>query len=139
MKTWLLDTGPLVAWLDAADEWHERVAAALAPFRGRLSTTGVVIAETMHFLGPAPGGPASLGEFLRTSRTAVFDFCQPDSVAAAAGLMSKYADTPMEFADATLVLLADALEVRDVLTLDFRGFTVFRDGRGRPFRSVLAP
>jgi hypothetical protein len=51
--------------------------------------------------------------------------------------MQKFATVPMDFADATLVLLADALSVRDVLTLDRRGFRVFRDLRRRPFRLVL--
>jgi uncharacterized protein len=52
-------------------------------------------------------------------------------------LMRKYADTPMDFADATLVLLADELRVVDVLTLDRRGFSTYRTARGKPFRRVL--
>ena len=40
--------------------------------------------------------------------------------------MAKYFDTPMDYADATLVLLADRLEVLDILTLDRRGFSVYR-------------
>ena len=51
--------------------------------------------------------------------------------------MEKYADTPMDFADATLVLLAEALGQNEILTLDRRGFTVFRTRRGRQFRRVL--
>ena len=51
--------------------------------------------------------------------------------------MEKYADTPMDFADATLVLLAEALGQSEILTLDRRGFSVFRTRRGRPFRRVL--
>jgi predicted nucleic acid-binding protein len=37
--------------------------------------------------------------------------------------LEKYSDTPMDYADATLVLLAEALEVHEVLTLDRRGFS----------------
>jgi hypothetical protein len=55
----------------------------------------------------------------------------------AAGLMERYADTPMDFADATLVLLAEALGVFDVLALDRRGFSTYRTAGGRPFRLVL--
>ena len=43
----------------------------------------------------------------------------------------------MDFADATLVLLAGALEVRDVLTLDRRGFSAYRTEDGIGFRPVL--
>jgi predicted nucleic acid-binding protein len=43
----------------------------------------------------------------------------------------------MDFADATLVLLAEALGQHEILTLDRRGFSVFRTRRGRPFRRPL--
>jgi predicted nucleic acid-binding protein len=51
--------------------------------------------------------------------------------------MEKYADLPMDYADATLVLLAERLGVFDLLTLDRRGFTVFRSSRGQHFSLVL--
>ena len=51
--------------------------------------------------------------------------------------MQKYADTPMDFADATLVLLAEALDLRDVLTLDRRGFSTYRTRRRRSLGLVL--
>jgi hypothetical protein len=50
----------------------------------------------------------------------------------AAELMEKHADTPMEFADATLVLMAEALELKDVFTLDRRGFSAYGTRDGRP-------
>jgi predicted nucleic acid-binding protein len=43
----------------------------------------------------------------------------------------------MVFADATLVLLAELLEVSDVLTLDRRGFATYRTRPGKPFRPAL--
>lgn len=43
----------------------------------------------------------------------------------------------MDYADGTLVLLADALGVPDVLTLDRRGFSTYRTNRNRPLRLVL--
>jgi len=58
-------------------------------------------------------------------------------VLAAAQLMDKYADTPMDFADATLVLAAGDLGVTDVLTLDRRGFSTYRTAKRKAFRLVL--
>jgi hypothetical protein len=49
-------------------------------------------------------------------------------------LMKKYRDTPMDDADATLVLLAADLSVADILTLDRRGFSTYRPPNGRAFR-----
>jgi hypothetical protein len=61
------------------------------------------------------------------------------SLRAAVALMKQYRDTPMDFADATLVLLAEELGLLDILTLDRRGFSTYRIGRGRAFRLVLPP
>ncbi len=53
---------------------------------------------------------------------------------ALAALMEKYADRPMDFADASLLWLADALGIPDVATLD-SGFHVYRTKRGRALRN----
>ena len=137
MRTWLLDTGPLVAYLDARDPAHAGVAACLDRFTGDLLTTSAVITEAMYFVTPHRAGPRLLAEFVAASRLTVFDLTQPARLTEAAGLMEKYSDLPMDFADATLVLLAEQLEVVEVLSLDRRGFTVFRTRDGKPFRLVL--
>ncbi len=56
---------------------------------------------------------------------------------AAVSLMEQYHDTPMDFADATLLLLAEALHVRDILTLDRRGFSAYRTRERQALRMVL--
>ncbi len=137
MKTWLVDTGPLVAYLDASDPAHTEVAIRLDEFSGQLATTGAVITEAMHLLGAGRNGPRLLAELVATSAMQVYDLCQPPELHEAVQLMEKYADTPMDFADATLVLLAEGLDVHDVLTLDRRGFSVYRTRRGRHLRPVL--
>ncbi len=50
--------------------------------------------------------------------------------------MSTYRDLPMDYADASLVALAEALDTDLVLTTDRRDFSVYRIGRHRPFRIV---
>ncbi len=51
-------------------------------------------------------------------------------------LMEKYRNIPMDFADATLVVLAEELETEWVFTLDRRGFSVYRMRRNRAFRVI---
>lgn len=51
--------------------------------------------------------------------------------------MEAYRDTPMDFGDATLVVLAERLNCPDILTLNERDFRTFRYGRNRRFRLVL--
>lgn len=100
MRAWLLDTGTLVAYLDAR-------------------------------------GPALLAEFVDQSGLRIEDFSDATSLAEAARRMEKYRNLPMDYADATLVLLAERLRLFDILTLDRRGFSVYRTARGKHLTLVL--
>ena len=51
--------------------------------------------------------------------------------------MERYDNVPMDYADATLLLLAEGLGIEDLLTLDRRGFSAFRTRDGRALRLVL--
>jgi predicted nucleic acid-binding protein len=139
LKAWILDTGPLVAYLDASERQHARVAARLDVFTGQLLTTTAVITEAMHFLATDRRGPAILADFVAQSGLQIFDFSEAAALAEAARRMEKYANLPMDYADATLVLLAERLDVFEILTLDYRGFTVFRSSKGKRFSMVLPP
>lgn len=134
MKSLLLDTGPLVAYLDSRDPSHAGVVQYIDTFSGGFHTTGAVITEAMHFVGVAMDGPVLLAEFVTSSGMRVHDLAQPGDLRAAAALITKYSDTPMDYADATLVLLAQRIDVLDVLTLDRRGFSVFRTPKGQFLR-----
>jgi len=135
--TWLVDTGPLVAFLDASDPAHEEVVSALRPFRGQLVTTSAVITEAMHFVAADRRGPHLLAELVAASSMVIYDLARLPELHEAVSLMEKYSDTPMDYADATLLLLAEALECENILTLDRRGFTTFRTRHGKPLRLVL--
>lgn len=132
-----MDTGPFVAYLDAGDPEHGAVVACLDAFHGQLTTTSAVITEAMHFVTADRSGARLLAEFIAASRTGVYDLCRAPELLEATSLMEKYFDTPMDFADATLVLLAEALDVREILTLDRRGFSTYRTRRRHGFRLVL--
>jgi predicted nucleic acid-binding protein len=137
VKGWLADTGPLVTYLNAADPAHHKVAEALDAFKGQLFTTGAVITEAMHLVAASPSGPKLLAEFVSAAGVQVFDLAQPAALHAATTLMEKYADTPMDYADATLVLLAEHLNCFDIITLDRQGFAAYRGTRNKAFRLVL--
>ena len=137
MKTWLLDTGPLVAYLVTSEKEHPQVVARLDTFTGQLVTTNAVITEAMHFVVKARKGPALLAEFVAQSGLQVMDFSQAGDLAEAARRMEKYVNLPMDYADATLVLLGERLKVFEILTLDRRGFSVYRTARGKRFTLLL--
>ena len=139
MKPWLLDTGPIVAYLDSDDSFHEAAGAALDGFKGEFVTTTAVITEVMHFVKRRPRGPGQFADFLEASGIRVHDYCQASAVRRAVSLMEKYVDTPMDFADASLILLGEDLRLYSICTLDQRGFSVFRSPSGKQFGIVLEP
>ena len=106
-------------------------------FTGALATTSAVVTETMHFVAPARSGPRRLAEFISASGTDVYNFCGAQELRAAVSLIEQYRDTPMDLADATLLLLAEALGVRDILTLDRRGFSTYRTRERKALRMIL--
>ena len=134
----LLDTGPLVTLLDRSEPDHGRVSRFLSRLQGqRLLTTGAVITEAFHFLADIREGPEKLAAFLEGSGIETRDAFTPAALSAAARLMTKYSDTPMDFSDATLVWLAEQTGIDRVLTLDRRGFSTYRFGRSRRFKLLL--
>jgi predicted nucleic acid-binding protein len=133
----IVDTGALVALFDKNDPAHELVRTGWAPLIGRFVTTGAVITETLHFLQPIKGGAEALAGLLRKGLVAVDDAFTQSRSDEAVGLMARYSDIPMDFADATLVLLAERLATPNILTLDERGFRTFRFSGKRHFRLVL--
>jgi uncharacterized protein len=61
-----------------------------------------------------------------------------DELAALEALMHRYADRPMDFADATLVHLAERDGLRTILTVDHSDFETYRIGRSAKFRILPA-
>lgn len=125
----------MVAFLDASDQYHDQVREQLNGHRGGFCTTSAIIFEAMHFLSVRLEAAERLVGFLAGSRTQILD--PTGQLALCISLMRKYADTPMDFGDATLVWAAGAIAVYDVCTLDFRGFSIFRAPSGKPFNLVL--
>ncbi len=125
MRSILLDTGVFVALLDKSEKNHERCVAFLKEFRGKLFTTEPVLTETLYLLGPSIKAQRACIDFLLKGGAALIPQSK-ESLSFAASLMEKYEDIPMDFADATLVSLAEEIDVVEILTLDRRGFGVYR-------------
>ena len=137
MKTWLLDAGPMVMLLDVRAPEHELVSTSMDRFQGHLVTTSAIITEVFHLVRRYPHGPERILEFMSVTGLSVVECCQAERLKNAVTLMRRYRDTPMDFADATLVLLADELGQYHICTLDRRGFSTFRTPKGKRFSLVI--
>jgi len=127
----LCDSGPLIALFDPSERSHDHCRAALQEFRGRFVTSWPVLTEVFHFLD-RPVGRTQLWDFVLSDAVRVEEVLKSD-LARMRALMEQYADLPMDFADASLVALAERLRVFRVFTLDRRGFAVFRPRHAESF------
>lgn len=135
MRSVLFDVGVFVALLDKSEKNHERCVAFLKEFRGRLFTTEPVLTETLYLLGPSIKAQRACIDFLLKGGVTLIPQSR-ESLSRASALMEKYEDVPMDFADATLVSLAEEIDVVEVLTLDRRGFSTYRI-RGKTAFKIL--
>lgn len=125
MRSALLDTGALVALLDKSEKNHERCVNFLKDFRGRLLTTEPVLTEALYLLGPSIQNQKICIDFILKGG-AILVPQSSESLSRRVALMQKYSDLPMDFADATLVALAEEIGTEEIFTLDKRGFLAYR-------------
>jgi predicted nucleic acid-binding protein len=125
----LVDTGPLVALFDPMDGAHRRSVAVLKRLDEALATTVPVLTEAFHLLTPDSPGAQRLMDFVDDGGVSVW-FLDDAGLARAFELMRRYANVPMDFADATLVTAAEALSMRKVFTIDRKDFGAYRLRRG---------
>jgi uncharacterized protein len=123
--TTLFDTGPLVAAIDRSDKHHARCAALLQSLGGPLLIPTTVIVEVCWLVEERPDVEAAFlesvvaGEFKHVAITAA-------DLARTAELVRTYADLPLGAVDASVIAVAERLDLTDVASLDRRHFTVVR-------------
>jgi predicted nucleic acid-binding protein len=129
----LIDTGAMLAILDKSDQWHASCLATVRQLRLPLLTSEAALAELFHMVGDSPFKKEATWEFL-LSGTILLGSIQHSELPGIRSLMSRYADRPMDFADATLVYLAERESLETILTVDQTDFSVYRIEGKRHFR-----
>lgn len=131
----LLDAGPIVALLDRRDQWHAASPGAWQQLAYRCITTEAVLAEACHLMLRGRYAAAAPVELVLDAGIPILPLNREDHQRAAR-LMRDYADLPMDYADASIVSLADALDITRVFSTDRRGFGVYRLAGGKRFEIV---
>jgi uncharacterized protein len=121
----LIDTGAILAIIDAKDRWHSACVGALRSVRMPLLTTEAVLTETFHLVGRKAHDIEKAWCFVRSGVLTVHPV-QDSDLASLHALMLQYCDCPMDFADATLVHLAARERLSVILTIDHDGFETYR-------------
>ena len=132
----LVDTGPLVAFLNHRDRLHQWAATQLAAIAPPLLTCEAVLAETCHLVRNLEGGHEAVMKLIEGGAVTV-PFRLDQEIGPVAKLLRKYADVPISLADACLVRLAEQVADSAVLTVD-ADFRVYRK-HGRQVIPTILP
>jgi predicted nucleic acid-binding protein len=127
----VLDTSALLSALDTDQPRHRDVVNALAGERQPLVLSPFVLAE-LDYLLARELGPGAAIELLRDVAAGAYtraEFDRPD-VAAAVEVLDRFDGLGIGLTDASVVVLAERLGTRRVLTLDHRRFSALRTSRG---------
>lgn len=135
-RTVLIDSGPIVAALRDRDQYHGWARAQFESSTVPFVTCEGVVSESLFLLERAPGGKASLCGLLERG-IIVVDFSFKDQLTETVRLIRRYQDTPMSFADACLVRMAELRGEAVILTTD-TDFRIYRK-KGRQVIPLLIP
>ncbi|MCI5208417.1 MAG: PIN domain-containing protein [Candidatus Electrothrix sp. ATG2] len=125
--TALLDTSFLLAMTNAKDRNHHRVLNTAERIDDQLVLPVTVLPEVSYLIGSRLGHKA-MRQFLH--RIAVSDVALETvtitDLERVVEILEEYADSRLDFVDATIVALAERLNITRVLTLDRRDFSIIR-------------
>ena len=120
----IVDTGPLVALLNASDQSHGEAIELFRRAERPWLTCEAVLSEAQFLLGRARRGAEALGGLLER-RALIVGYSARGDEAALVRLLAKYRDVPMSFADACLVRMSEQLPHDRLVTFD-NDFAVYR-------------
>ena len=126
----LADTGPLVALFSKRDRHHSWAIEAFKTLKPPLLTCDAVLAEVL-FLLRSDGRSVSFLMGLLERRVLISEFSVQKEAINLRKLMTKYSDTPMDFADACLVRMSELVSDCSVWTVDSDFGVYRRNGRAR--------
>ena len=122
----IADTGFIVALVDRQDSYHQDVKAIYLQQK-EIIVPQSVLAEVAYLLGRAAGIFAVV-QFLRSLKTSRFELTalKEEDIARIGDVLEEYQDSRIDFVDASVMAIAERLNLTIVLTLDRRDFSLYR-------------
>jgi uncharacterized protein len=118
--------------VNADDQHHIACTAELKTLREPLATVWPALTKAMYLLADFPIGQDAIWEMVGRGALQLRPLDTTD-VPRIRELMHKYANRPMDLADAALIRVAEREGLRKIFTVDRRDFSVYRlHGRVRP-------
>lgn len=132
----ILDTGPLVAFINGRDRYHQWSVSQWAQIEPPLMTCEAVLSESCFLLRDTGKGSLTVLELLKRGVLSL-PFRIDDSFDQIKWLLQKYSDIPMALADACLVRMSELYINSQILTLD-NDFKIYRKNK-RQVIPLLTP
>ena len=135
MRNTIIDAGPIIALFDRSDRYHRRIIGLLERDPFHLVSTWPVITEASHMLDFDNRAQIALLEWIYRGG---LDLVQLDTsdIQRIIDLTRKYNDVPMDLADATLVVAAESLGIREIISID-SDFYVYRTTEKRMIANIF--
>ena len=135
MKQTLIDTGPCIALFDRDDRFHTEIKSFMKNFRGRLITSWAAVTETLHMLDFDYRVQI---DFLRWIDRGALEIAGPEREDAhrIIELTEKYQDRPIDFANATLLAIAERKQLNSVISID-SDFQIYRTAQGNSLEMLF--
>ena len=135
MKKCLIDAGPLIALFDRDDRYHGPILDFLKLYQGYLYTTWPVITEVLHMLDFNVLVQIDFLKWLQKDAL-VIPAISKENIARIIELSRKYADVPMDFADASLIVISESEHIREIISID-SDFYIYRNIRNEYLQNIF--
>ena len=133
----LADTGYWLALANSRDRWHETALAVSRELDDILIVTWPVLTETCHLIATRLGIRAETSFLEQVAKNVEIHEIGPEHLGVICELLGKYAELPMDLADASLVVAATELAEGRILSTDQRDFNAYRWKDSEPFENLL--
>jgi uncharacterized protein len=135
----IIDSGFWVAFGNRRDHRHQRALRAAEKWSDDgFVATWPVLTEVVHRLGNRVSTAPATGFIRDVSRGACLIAELPDTaLVRIEAPMRRYANLPMDLADASLIILAEEINDGRILSTDARDFEGYRWKSRRPFENPL--
>ncbi len=117
MKSTLIDAGPIIALFNKNDKYYKKITEFLKRYRGELISTWPVITEVSYMLGFSVQAQIDFLTWVHLGGIVVKTIEKKD-IGRIIDLAEKYSDVPMDLADASLVVLAEKFNIKEIITID---------------------
>lgn len=132
----LIDSGPLIALFDKSDDYHKSILKFMRNYEGSLITSWAVITEVLHMLDFNVQVQIDFLKWIERDAIEI-PVLSKQHISRIIELSEKYSDIPMDFADATLIVISEIERIGEIITID-SDFHIYRNIRKEMLTNIFA-